>query len=387
MDQLFVPFNDLRPALGAQRDELLAIIAHVLDAGMLIQGPEHQAFEQELAQYIGATYALGVGNGTDALEIAFRALKDGDRRTIVTVANAGGFSTAAARAVGLDVRYCDVDPTTHCLDPDSLESCLNDSVLAVVITHLYGHTVDVKAITDICTLRGIRVVEDCAQSIGARTDQGAAGTFGDLATFSFYPVKNLGALGDGGAIVTSDEELASRVRELRQYGWSDRNVVSSRYGKNSRLDEIQAAVLRYRLPRVDAWNARRRQIVGAYEDASPASVRVLPARTQSHSAHLAVVETGDARDLADHLSRWRVGTSVHYPIPDHLQRVFSTYGDAVSLPVTERLVGRILSLPCFPEMTDQQIAQVCTGLQAYNPDAPSRTAHTQPTPGSHEVHA
>lgn len=361
-----VPLNAPGQALSAQRAELLAITARVIDSGWLIHGPEHRAFESELATFLGTTFALGVASGTDALEIALRAVHDDDdrRRTVITVANAGGYTSTAARAAGFEVAYCDVDPASHCLNPAALESVLDDSVFAVVVTHLYGRAADVGAVRALCEPRGIKVIEDCAQSIGARTQQGRAGSLGDIATFSFYPTKNLGALGDGGAIATSDSALGERVGLLRQYGWSSKYRITTQGARNSRLDEVQAAVLRFRLPLVDDWNERRRWIIRQYADAASDRIHVLEAGGPWHSAHLAVVETSDAAELARHLERRDVQTAVHYPIPDHLQRAFATTPPA-RLPVTENLVGRILSLPCFPELEDAEVGQVCAALASY----------------------
>ena len=201
------------------------------------------------------------------------------------------------------------------------------------------------------------------QAIGARTPQGAAGSLGDLATFSFYPTKNLGALGDGGAIATSDRELASRVRVLSQYGWTQKYTIGLPGGRNSRMDELQAALLSFRLPLLEEGNLRRRAIVGRYAAAAPASVRVLPADGPDHVAHLAVVVTNDAADLASHLAAAGVQTAVHYPIPDHRQPALG--GESAFLPVTESLTGRVLSLPCFPELTDAEVELTCRALAEY----------------------
>lgn len=358
------PLNDLRRPLRAQRDDLLAALARVVDRGLLVHGPENEAFERELAAYLGVRHAVGVACGTDALELALRAATGPRRGVVVTVANAGGYTTVAARRAGLLVRFCDVDPLTHCLDPGALEPLLDEEVGVVVVTHLYGRVADVPAVRAACAPLGIHVLEDCAQAFGATTADGAAGALADLAAFSFYPTKNLGALGDGGAVTTDDGALAARVRRLAQYGWAKRYVVEEDGGRNSRLDEVQAAVLRRRLPGVEAGNARRREIIGRYAAAAGPRVRVLDA-PPSHAGHLAVVETDDASDLARHLADHRIGSGVHYPVPDHRQPAYSGEYAGVRLPVTEALVGRILTLPCFPEMTEDEIEAVCRALVAY----------------------
>lgn len=363
--QLGVPMNDLSRRLRAEEDELTAVFRDVLAEGRLIQGSHHTAFEQELAVFVGAEHCVGVASGTDALELCFRALTSPERRTIVTVANAGGYSTLAAQRAGLAVRFADVDPVTLCLDPSTLVGMLDDAVAAVVVTHLYGRAADVPAVLDVCDRAGIPVVEDCAQAIGATAPWGKTGSAGALSAFSFYPTKNLGALGDGGAVVTSDHHLAAKVRALRQYGWSSRYEVSVRGGCNSRLDELQAAFLRLRLPHVQMWNETRRSVIGRYSDAASSSTRVLEANGLWHAGHLAVVVTEDAADLARHLASRYVRTDVHYPIPDHRQPALAEMYADVHLPETEALTGRILSLPCFPEITEREVDLVCRALGEY----------------------
>lgn len=360
-----VPLNDLGRALKAQSEELTSIVADVVARGWLVHGTQHAAFEGELAAYVGVSEGIGVASGTDALELSLRALRVPGRNVVVTAANAGAYTSVAARLAGFEVRYVDVDPATHLLDPAALASLLDEGVAAVVVTHLYGRAADVPELVRMCAPYGVPVVEDCAQAIGAAPDWGRVGSAGTLAAFSFYPTKNLGALGDGGAIVTSDAELAERLRHLRQYGWTGKYTIAVDGGRNSRLDELQAAILRYRLPLVDCWNARRREIITRYEDAAGEHVTVLEARGPYHAAHLAVAVTDDAADLAGHLADRGVGTGVHYPIPDHRQPVFAADHGSTVLPVTDGLVGRILSLPCFPELTEGEVEQVCDGLARY----------------------
>lgn len=360
-----VPLNDLSRGMRAETAALTEVFREVLASGWLIHGPRLATFEQDLAAFIGVTHSIGVASGTDALELCFRAVSSPERRVIVTVANAGGYSTLAAHRAGLDVRFADVDPVTHCIDPASLNGVLDVSVAAVVVTHLYGRAADVPAVRQVCGPHGIAVIEDCAQSIGATAAWGRTGSAGTLAAFSFYPTKNLGALGDAGAVVTSDGSLATTVRTLAQYGWHRKYEVAVRGGCNSRLDELQAAFLSARLPRVDGWNERRRSVIRRYSAAAGTSMRVLDAGGRWHAGHLAVVETDDAADLARHLASNGIRTGVHYPIPDHRQPVFAEAYADVKLPHTERLIGRILSLPCFPELTDGEIDWVCRAIEEY----------------------
>ncbi len=360
-----VPLNDLSRVLAQQSGLIAATVADVVRSGWLVHGPQHAAFERELADFVGAGEGVGVASGTDALELSLRALRAPGRTVVVTAANAGAYTSVAARLAGFEVRYADVDPVTHLLDPVSVAPLLDETVAAVVVTHLYGRAADVPAFVRLCDPFGVPVVEDCAQAIGASPEWGRVGSGGRLAAFSFYPTKNLGALGDGGAVTTSDAELADRLRHLRQYGWTGKYTISVDGGRNSRLDEVQAAILRVRLPLVEGWNARRRAIITRYEEAAGERVRVLEARGPYHVAHLAVAVTDDAAALARHLSEHGVDTGVHYPIPDHRQPAFAPDHLSTILPVTDGLVGRILSLPCFPELTDAEVDQVCDGLARY----------------------
>lgn len=360
----WIPFNDLSRAVVAQRPELDAALAEVLDSGWLVHGPQHSRFESELAEYLGVAHAAGVGNGTDALEIALRAVMPEGRDVVISAANCGGYTSTAARRAGFTLRYADVDPTTHLLTPEEILPLLGADVGAVVVTHLYGRVADVAAIRAVCEPRGIAVVEDCAQALGAGAPGSRAGSFGDIAAFSFYPTKNLGALGDGGAIATRSDEIDAAVRRLRQYGWDRKYSVAQDGGRNSRLDEMQASVLRVRLRLLDDATAARRAIVERYAQAASDRVRVLPA-SAGHAAHLAVVETKEVAALQDHLATALVRSDVHYPIPDHQQPAFAADESDTFLPTTERLAGQILSLPLFPELREDEIERVCAALASF----------------------
>lgn len=361
----WIPMNDLSRALLAERSSISAAIDAVLDSGWLVQGPHHAQFESELAAYVGADHAVGVASGTDALELALRALMPAGRTTVVTAANCGGYTTTAARRAGFDVRYVDVDADTLCLDPQDLEHTVDESVGVVVVTHLYGRAADVAAARSLCEPRRIAVLEDCAQSLGARTHDGPVGSQGDAAAFSFYPTKNLGALGDGGAITTRHVEVDARLRSLRQYGWADKYTITHDGGRNSRLDELQAAVLLTRLPRLDGWNERRRQIITAYAAAASDRVRVLPAGGVGHVGHLGVVLCDDRKALRDHLAARRIRTDVHYPVPDPQQPAFAGEPLPRDLPVTQWASARVVSVPVFPELRDDEVDRVCDALATF----------------------
>jgi dTDP-3-amino-2,3,6-trideoxy-4-keto-D-glucose/dTDP-3-amino-3,4,6-trideoxy-alpha-D-glucose/dTDP-2,6-dideoxy-D-kanosamine transaminase len=357
---LAIPLNDLRRGVLAD-EELAEVVDRVARSGWYLLGEETAEFESELADYLGVAHSVGVASGSDALELALMALGGGEGQEIVTVANAGGYATLAARRCGMDVRFADVEECDLLVSRRTIEQALTPRTSTVVVTHLYGKMAPVAAICDLCHSRGIAVVEDCAQAAGAHADGRYAGSFGDVATFSFYPTKNLGAIGDGGAVVTSDAAIALRVRRLRQYGWGTKYRVEEDGGRNSRLDEIQAAVLRVRLPRLDELNRRRREITRRYAAAlSLSPVRMAQDGGGDYVAHLAVIRTPRRAAFADGLRARGVSTAVHYPVPDHRQRIIGV--PTVTLAVTEAAAEQVLTLPCFPELEGEEIETLCTAL-------------------------
>lgn len=374
-----VAFNDLHRAYSDQRADLDAATLEVLDSGWYVMGPQHDRFEQAFADHLGVAGVAGVASGTDALTLILTALaaRHADDRPplaparVLCAANAGGYTTVAAARAGLRCTYVDVDPATHCLDPAELARALEeqpDGVAAVVVTHLYGRMADIERIAALCAAASVPLVEDCAQATGARSGTRVAGSFGTAAAFSFYPTKNLGALGDGGAVATDDGVLLARIKGLRQYGWDSKYHLAVAGGMNSRLDEVQAAVLNVRLPLLDGWNARRRSIISAYRSATRSDdVEVLAATEASHVAHLAVVVTPRREELRRHLAARGIGHDIHYPVPDHLQpAVIATHPEPhPSLPVTERLASQVLSVPCFPQLRDDEIDEVCDALASF----------------------
>lgn len=359
-----VPVNDLSRAALALRAELSAAFDRFLASGRYVLGPEHATFESELADYLGVAHCVALASGTDALELALMAVGCGPGDTILNAANCGGYTTAAALSAGLRVRFADVDTDTLCLSRETVEAALIPEVRAVVITHLYGLLAEVEEICDLCWERGIVVVEDCAQAAGAQRDGRRAGAFGDAAAFSFYPTKNLAALGDGGAVATDGDETAERVRRLRQYGWERKYEVTLPGGRNSRLDELQAAVLRIRLGHLDEWNERRRSIVRRYADALPPGAgRLVWHDGEDYVGHLAVVVLEDRERVRAKLEAAEIGTDVHYPIADHRQSAWAGEYIDLSLPVTEHAVERVLTVPCFPELTEDEVERVCEVLR------------------------
>jgi len=357
--------NDLGRALNGEREALTEAFTGVLASGWLVQGPQHSGFESDLAEYIGVTSVIGVASGTDALELAFRAAMPAGRSTVITAANCGGYSTTAARRAGFAVRYADINRESLCIDAGHLAEIVDESVGIVVVTHLYGRAADVAAVRTVCAPLGIVVLEDCAQALGAQTPEGRVGSLGDVAAFSFYPTKNLGALGDGGAVAARSEAIADEVRTLRQYGWKDKYSIEHDGGRNSRLDEVQAAFLRQRLRGLDEANGRRRHVLSTYAQAASDRVHVLPAIALGHVGHLAVVIAEQRDELREHLSSRMIKTDTHYPIPDYRQPAIAAEYPGLELPVTEWATRRILSVPIFPELRADEIERVADALASF----------------------
>ena len=368
--------NDLRRAYLADAADIDSAVSRVVQSGWYALGPEVEAFESEFAQYCGVEHAIGLGNGTDALELSMRAIGVQAGDEVIVAANAGGYSTTAIRAIGAIPVYADIDPVTLSIDPERVAELLGGSgadqstnhskVRCVIVTHLFGILGDVKALRAITDQAGVMLLEDCAQAHGARADGVLAGAFGDIAAFSFYPSKNLGAIGDAGAVVSSNRLLAQRVRELRQYGWGAKYSVEHAGGGNSRLDPIQAAALRVRLARLDQRNDRRRVLVERYaHELEPMGIRVVRSAGESFVGHLCVIEHHDRDQLASGLKELGIASDVHYPILDPDQPAWrdlpSRSGD---LSVSRSKALQILTLPLFPEMSDQEHQQVCDAVRA-----------------------
>lgn len=338
-------------------------VGAVLNRHWYILGEETRQFECEFAAYVGVAHCIGVANGSDALELALKALGIGTGHTVLTVANAGFYASTAIHAVGATPMYAEIDDVCMTLSADAVRSALPLKPDAIVVTHLYGQLADIEAIVRIASQAGIPVLEDCAQAHGASRGGKQAGSFGTLACFSFYPTKNLGALGDGGAVVTDDEPLAAKVRQLRQYGWAQKYTVAVPGGRNSRLDEIQAAILRLKLGHLQHWNAQRRAIAQRYNHAFQGLPIERPeASGLDYVGHLYVIRVEHRDHLAAALKAAGVASDVHYPIADHHQPAYPVH---CSLPVTERACDRVLSLPCFPGLTDEEVDHVIDVVTRY----------------------
>lgn len=359
------PIHSADPLAGylAAKKEIDAAVARVLAGGRYILGPEVEAFEKEFTAYLDCAGAVAVANGTDALELALRALgvEPGDK--VVTVANTVSATAAAIQAVGAGTVFVDIEPGSMLMDAAQLERTLKSdrSIKAVVPVHLYGQPCDMAEITGLARAHGAAVVEDCAQAHGAEVDGRKAGAWGDLAAFSFYPTKNLGALGDGGAVTGGDAALLGKVRLLRQYGWRTR-YVSEVAGRNSRLDEIQAAILRARLPRLDEENAHRARLASVYLELLKDTPLCLPVTGwgRTHVWHQFVVRTPRRDELRRALAGHGVHCGILYPVPLHRQPAFA---QSVSLPETERACAEVLSLPCHLGLDAAQVEKIAESVR------------------------
>ena len=361
-----VPLNDLSRSWLAS-PEAQEVLCKVAASGIYSLGPQVAAFEEEFAAYLGVAGVVGVASGTDALEIALRTVGCDRGDAIVSVANAGGYTSIAAAQIGARVRYCDVDPYSLLMSAETLHDVLTPEIKAVVVTHLYGNVVDMDPIVEMCELLGIPIIEDCAQATGATYKGKRVGGIGDIGAFSFYPTKNLGCIGDGGAVVTSNDQFASVARQLRQYGWSTRYHIDLQGGRNSRLDDLQAAVLRSGLKRLDRDNSIRKGIQRRYQEALlQQDCLLVKSRSDTEGVgHLSVALVADSQTrtrLRQDLALHGVQTAIHYPIPDNLQIGLANTYRHQDLPVTTMTCHRILTLPTNPFMTEDELDLVCTSL-------------------------
>lgn len=354
-----IPLIDIAGEYRELRTEIDNAIRRVIDGTQFILGSEVAAFEEEFAAYCGTEFAVGVNSGTSALHLALLAAGVGPGDEVITVPFTFYATVAAIGYCGAVPVYVDIDPATFNMNPAAIEAAVTPRTRAILPVHLYGQPVDLDPVIEIARRHNLVVIEDAAQAHGAEYKGRRVGSIGGIGCFSFYPTKNLGALGDGGAVTTDDDALATRVRQLRQYGWKEKYNVGVAHGRNSRLDEMQAALLRLKLPLVDGWNARRRDIAARYgRGIRHPAIEVPPLPGPDQVAHLYVVRSERRDELRAHLARCGVGVDVHYPIPDHRQPVFGGRHAALSLPVAERLARTSLSLPCFAELDDEEVAFV-----------------------------
>ena len=358
-----IPVFDLKGQYNAIKEEVNEAVARVLESGWFILGQEVEAFEEEFATYCGLSHGIGVGSGTEALHLALLACGVGPGDEVITVPHTAVATVAAIELTGARPAFVDIDPASYTMVPDQLESRITARTRAVVPVHLYGQAADLDPILEIAQRHGLMVVEDCAQAHGAEYKGRRVGAFGRVACFSFYPTKNLGAYGDGGMVVTDDGALAWKVKLLRQYGWEKRYVSSLR-GLNSRLDEIQAAILRVKLRHLDGWNEARRERARLYDELLAGSRVATPTEMNygRHVYHLYVVRCPHCAhrdELKSYLAERGVGTAIHYPVPIHLQEAYRDLGyRRGDFPVTEACADEILSLPMYPELREDEVREI-----------------------------
>ena len=358
-------------SFAAQKEEIQQAVERVLNSSWYILGKENQAFEASFAQYQNVPYALGVANGTDAIEIILRAMEIGPGDLVATVGNTAVATIAAVERTGAGVRFADIEDGRFTMSADSLKELLEKekNIKAVIAVHLFGAPADMKKIIAVADGYGIPVIEDCAQAHGAVYRGKKCGTMGVAGSFSFYPTKNLGAFGDGGAVVTSDRRLYEKMTALRQYGWVKR-YISEFSGINSRLDEIQAAILSVKLPRLDENNRKRRVIAAGYREGfSGISALLLPEEPAEsvHVYHQFVIRVKEGRrnELAEFLKSRMIGTAVHYPEPVPCQKAFRSVPQIVSLENTLTVNSEILSLPTYPELTRSEVQEIIAAVRSF----------------------
>lgn len=378
---------DPRAEIIDKRPAVLSAIERVVMSGTYILGTEVEAFEREWAQYLGVSECVGVANGTDAVTLALKAVGVSPGDEVLTVSHTAVATVAAIELAGAIPVFIDIDPTTRCIDPNLLQTAMTSRTKAIVPVHMYGQPAPMEEILTFASAHGLQVVEDCAQAHGAAIHGCKVGTFGDAAAFSFYPTKNLGALGDAGAVVTKSRRVADRLRALRQYGWHTR-YISDHPGCNSRLDEIQAAILRLKLPFLDERNARRRDIAARHHSALAGTRLRGPSTIPGtlHAMHLFVIESVAREALAEHLRKSGIASARHYPMPVHQQPAYANrVQGAGHLPHTEALYRQMLTIPCHPDLDESQIERIDTALQAWSDPGPGH--HPAPADSIERAHA
>lgn len=349
------------------QNQIKETVNRVIDSGYFILGPEVDKFEKAFACFHRSQYCISLANGTESIELALKAMHVGPKDLVATVANAGMYVTTSILAAGAEPYFMDVSLETKNVTFNEVRSAIEAGVKAVVVTHLYGLAIaEIEQIAQYCAQKKIFLLEDCAQAHGAQVNGRRVGTFGDASSFSFYPTKNLGALGDGGAVVTNNREIAEEVKLLRQYGWTSKYKVNIARARNSRLDEIQAAILSLFLPELNMMNDRRREIANYYTTMiSHPDILVPSVQSLDYVAHLYVIRSSRRDELRNYLLARNIASDVHYPIPDYKQPFFCDRYKNIHLSNTERLAKEILTLPCYPEMENNEVDQVISAINGW----------------------
>jgi len=355
----------LQRQFQAMKDEVLEKIAGVIDSGAYILGPHVRAFEAEVAAYLGVKHAIGVANGTDALVLALDASGIGPGDEVITSPYTFFASAEAISRVGAKPVFVDIDPHTYNLNPELLEKHITASTKAIIPVHLFGQPADMREIMEIARRHGLKVIEDACQAFGAEYDGKRVGSIGDAACFSFFPTKNLGTIGDGGMVTTSDDGLAQRIRQLRHHG-SKQKYIHERIGYNSRLDELHAVILGLSLKRIDRWNNERRRLAERYMKQlgdHPQLKIMAPATGRSHIYHLFCLESSARDQMLEVLQQAGVQSAVYYPVPLHLQEAYRHLGYSLGdLPEAERLSQRLFAIPISPYLKDEEQDDVIRAL-------------------------
>lgn len=362
-----IPLVDLRKQFEPLQKEIIAGFEHVFESMHLFLGENVQALEREFAQYCGAAHGIGVSDGTTALHIILRAMEIGPGDEVITPSHTFIATAEAIVLAGAKPVFVDIHPDTCLMDVSQIEAKITPHTKAIMPVHLYGQTVDMDSLMKIARSAGLKVIEDSCQAHGALYKDRRAGSLGDAAAFSFYYSKNLGAYGEGGFITTSDDDLAAKIRMIRDHG-SNRRYYHDLIGFNGRLDELQAVVLRAKLPHLEDWNNQRRKHAQKYGELLKGTPAVTPLELDGnrHVYHMFVIQTPRRDELQNYLKEKGIGTGIHYPVPIHLQKSMSFLGcKPGDLPVTEAVVGKILSLPMFAELTDMQIEEVCEAIKNF----------------------
>jgi len=349
----------------SHKDEIQAAVLSVLESGWYILGNEVKEFEKEFANYIGVKNGIGVGSGTEALHLVLKSYGIGAGDEVLTVSHTAVATVVAIELTGATPIFVDIEPEYFTMDPIKLEAAITPKTKAIIPVHLYGQPADLEQIGIIAKKYGLKVIEDCAQAHGAKYLDQRIGSFGDAACFSFYPTKNLGAVGDGGIVVTDDIELAEKCKSLREYGWTER-YISKYSGWNTRLDEIQAAILRVKLKYLDRDNEKRRYIaLNYYESLSDTGVILPKVRERSeHVYHQFVIKTAFRADLISFLKSRNINALIHYPVPVHLQPGYKKSA-SISLTETEKITKEIISLPIYPELLYKSVDSVIQAIKEF----------------------
>lgn len=370
-----VPFGDMKLHYVAYKKEIDQAVQRVLESGHYILGGELEKFESDFEKFLGAGYVAGCASGTEAIYLALAAAGVSTGDEVLVVAHTAVPTISAISMTGATPVFVDIDPNTYVMDVDLVEAKITEKTKAIVPVHLYGQMADMDPLVEICKKHKIMLLEDCAQSTGATYKGKAAGTIGDYGSFSYYPSKNLGAFGDGGAVSTNSRENFDKLVMLRNYGQSKR-YYHDIVGINSRLDEMQAAILSAQIPFVEEWNERRREIADRYNRGLADVVKTpIEEEGRKHVYHLYVIQTDHRDELQEYLLEQGIQCLIHYPNPAHLQKAYSFLGyKPGSLPQTEKVVKRILSLPMFPELSNEQVDAVIDGIKSFYSERKSTNA-------------